>query len=360
MDLKEKSIEIIVNNQHESGAFVASPNFETYNYSWMRDGSFIANSLDIVVKTENSRRFFDWVHKVVIKQEEKVNSLINKKLAKEPIRATDYLPTRYNLDGSETGDEWPNFQLDGYGTWLWALCQHIKKTNTEELIDKYEKSIKITLDYLLNFWYVPNYDCWEENGDKVHPSTLACIYGGLKSITEYVEDSRIDEVLRDIKTFVSDRCVVDNRISKYQGSNSIDSSLLWVAIPFGLFDINDEIFKNTVKVIEERLLHDGGVHRYPEDTYYGGGEWLLLSSWLGIYYAERGNLSDAKNILMWVEDKANERGEMTEQVLHHVNDEKYIEHWKEKWGEVANPLLWSHAMYLVLVDKIEGKKKKSF
>ena len=34
-----------------------------------------------------------------------------------------YLPTRYTLDGElePEVDDWPNFQLDGYGTWLWAL-----------------------------------------------------------------------------------------------------------------------------------------------------------------------------------------------------------------------------------------------
>jgi hypothetical protein len=30
-----------------------------------------------------------------------------------------------------------------------------------------------------------------------------------------------------------------------------------------------------------------------------------------------------------------------------------VEPWQRKWGPVATPLLWSHAMYLVLVDAIE-------
>ena len=46
MDLVEKSLEVIINNQSKSGAFIASPSFDTYAFSWLRDGSFIANSLD--------------------------------------------------------------------------------------------------------------------------------------------------------------------------------------------------------------------------------------------------------------------------------------------------------------------------
>ena len=30
---------------------------------------------------------------------------------------------------------------------------------------------------------------------------------------------------------------------------------------------------------------NGGVYRYREDVYYGGGEWILLSAWLGWYYS---------------------------------------------------------------------------
>ena len=30
-------------------------------------------------------------------------------------------PARFALDGSVVADDWPNFQIDGYGTWLWAL-----------------------------------------------------------------------------------------------------------------------------------------------------------------------------------------------------------------------------------------------
>jgi hypothetical protein len=34
----------------------------------------------------------------------------------------ELLPTAYTLDGPDDHDPWWNFQLDGYGTWLWALA----------------------------------------------------------------------------------------------------------------------------------------------------------------------------------------------------------------------------------------------
>lgn len=43
----------------------------------------------------------------------------------EKLTDAEILHTRYRLDGTdgEPGN-WPNFQLDGFGTWLWALNEH--------------------------------------------------------------------------------------------------------------------------------------------------------------------------------------------------------------------------------------------
>jgi NHL repeat/Glycosyl hydrolases family 15 len=45
-DLYQRSILIILQNQSPSGAYIASPNFPTYAYCWLRDGSFIAHAMD--------------------------------------------------------------------------------------------------------------------------------------------------------------------------------------------------------------------------------------------------------------------------------------------------------------------------
>lgn len=354
MDLVEKSIEIIRKNQHTSGSFVACPNFKNYNYCWLRDGSFVAHSLDVVNDLNSSSKFFNWVSNVIEKQEEKVNNIIKKVKNNKFISNNDFLPTRFTLEGNIVGDKWPNFQLDGYGTWLWALCEHIKCSGKVELADKYNKSIKITINYLLNFWNTPNYDCWEENGDKINPTTLSCIYGGLKSISFFINDNKISDSLKEIKNYILKRCIVDKRLSKFEGSKSIDSSLLWVTVPFGVFDVRDKVITSTVYEIEKRLYHSGGVHRYPEDTYYGGGEWPLLSCWLGLYYLEIREIEKAEYILRWVENQANVKGEIPEQVLTHTNNCDYIETWKKKWGNVATPLIWSHAMYLIFKEKFKS------
>ncbi len=354
MLLREKSIQIIKENQANNGAFVASPNFKNYKFCWLRDGSFIAFAMDLAGEYQSAEEFFNWVNRTVKRYSYKVETLLTKKQKGETIDPREFLPTRYTMNGLEAGDDWTNFQLDGYGTWLWALAVHIKITERNELLFEFSESIKTTISYLTTFWDTPNFDCWEEFGDKIHTATLACIFGGLKSINYYLQEREIDDCLASISGFIKENCIINSHLTKYVGTDNIDASLLWACLPFDLFRYDDEIMKNTVREIETQLLHGGGVHRYPEDNYYGGGEWLLLSSWLGWYYCKVGKIDDASHILNWVESHADNNGNMPEQVVEHPNNESYIEQWVERWGQIAKPLLWSHAMYLVLLTEIEA------
>jgi len=110
----------------------------------------------------------------------------------------------------------------------------------------------------------------------------------------------------------------------------------------------------TIQSIEENLHYPlGGVYRYKEDVYYGGGEWILLAAWLGWYYALNGEKSKAQELLRWIESSASANGDLPEQVNEHTLTPDQYPVWVEKWGPVASPLLWSHAMYLILYQTIQ-------
>src|SRR5687767_14071339 len=103
-ELHRRSVEIIRAGQHESGGYVASPTFSQYGYSWLRDGSFIADAMSRVGEVESAEAFFDWVARIV-----------------ESRRGYD---ARYRLDGERDPATWPHAQNDGWGLWLWAIREH--------------------------------------------------------------------------------------------------------------------------------------------------------------------------------------------------------------------------------------------
>jgi GH15 family glucan-1,4-alpha-glucosidase len=347
-DLFESSIKVILSNQNDLGAYIASPNFRDYRYCWMRDGSFIAYAMLRSGRTDSAARFLRWCNRTIQRHEAKVRALARILGRGEKPTPADFLPARYTMEGLESVDGWPAFQMDGYGTWLWCLSEYVSATGDRAMLEEYRRSIEVTVDYLRLVWRLPCYDCWEENGDRIHPSTLACVHGGISAASRLLPRPDLEALAAEIKGFILTHLTPDGRLPKYVGSESVDSSTLWVSVPFAVLSADDPIMRRTADLIEARLLEKGGVKRYPEDTYFGGGQWILLSCWLGWYHARTGRAEKARELLSWVEQRADGDALLAEQDLAIVNDPGCIAPWEERSGKVASPLLWSHAMYLVL------------
>ena len=349
--LHDSSIRIILDHQDPSGAYIASPNFGSYRYCWFRDGSFIAYAMDLVEHHDSSAQFHQWAASAVNRHADAVGRAVAKARHGSKLDAADILHTRYTLNGHVAGEEWPNFQLDGFGTWLWALGEHISTSGASAPAD-WMRAANLVADYLIALWDRPCYDCWEEFPDKVHPHTLAAIYAGLKAHTDF--SGRDHSVtLKQVLGYLRDRAIIQGHLVKYIGSEDVDASLLALAVPYGVFEPDDPVMLATIRKIETELVQGGGLHRYAADTYYGGGEWVLLTAWLGWYYSQIEEYSKARRALQWVEDQADRHEALPEQVAVNLNDPSYFEPWRKRWGESAKPLLWSHARYIILVYHLD-------
>jgi len=220
------------------------------------------------------------------------------------------------------------------------------------LPDEWLGAAKLVADYLTALWPRPCYDCWEEFPDRIHTYTLAAIYGGLQAHA-LMGGAEHRATLAEISRFLHTQSVVDGHYVKFVGSREVDASLVGLAIPYKVVEPYDPLMRATVAQLEARLRRGGGLHRYAADTYYGGGEWVLLTAWLGWYYTQVGEREKARAALRWVEAQADAQGQLPEQVSTHLLAPDRHAEWEARWGPVANPLLWSHAMYLILYRALE-------
>jgi len=355
MKLHNASLNIIRHGQAPSGAYVASPTFSQYGYAWLRDGTWTAYAMDCVGQHDSARAFYSWVGQTLRNQQSRFEKLFSKCARNEPLDETDYLPTRFTLDGFVDHDQfWWNFQLDGYGTWLWGLAQHIELVPDSDLWDSLRTAVTLTMQYLSALWPSANYDCWEEFRDKIHTSTLASLYGGLSAIRRIEPGLVPDHLPEQIQSYILQNCVSTGHFRKYVGSSAVDARLLWVAVPYRVVEVTDPRFIATVQRIEQEIHRPGGgVYRYAADTYYGGGEWILLTAFLAWTYIELGRPADARRLMTWIESQATPAGELAEQVSTHLLDPSRYPEWEQKWGTVACPLLWSHAMVLIVESLLE-------
>lgn len=356
MDLVSHSVHLILDNQASTGAYVAAPSFRPYNYCWFRDGAFIAYTMDLVGEHESAQRFHEWASGAILRYDSKILRCIENTQRGIAPAGSECFHSRFTPEGIEGEDEWANHQLDGLGTWLWAMIQHLKMSRTSAIPESWQRAAALVIEYLTTLWPFPCFDCWEESGDRIHTYTLAAVYGGLQAVADLWRDHRARETAEEIRSFVLENAVQEGHLVKFVGSLEIDANLLGVATPYRLLGAEEPLMRSTVARIEKELRSpDGGLHRYQHDTYYGGGEWILLTAWLGWYYVDAGQLDRAQAIKAWVETQATPDGDLPEQAPINLNDPSYYPIWLERWGTIAAPLLWSHAMYLILCEALKAQ-----
>jgi GH15 family glucan-1,4-alpha-glucosidase len=348
----EVSLGVIRAGQPPSGAYVAAPSFPTYQFSWFRDGAFIAYAMQLSGDPDSARRFHEWAISVIRQEADQAEAAIARSIAGLPPSDGACLRARYPAYGAVGDDTWPNFQLDGYGIWLWSLHAYVSAGHRP--LPGMAGAVDLVGRYLGQLWQTPCFDCWEEHGDEVHISTLAAIYGGLASAAALMESSKLAAQAAAVREFVLEYGTVDGRLRKHLGTELLDGSLLWAATPFRLIEPSHPIMRRTVNELVASLTGpSGGIRRYVGDTYYGGGEWILLTAHLGWYWSEAGEPERARQALQWVESAADTNGYLAEQVLDGAQFPSRIREWTARWGAVANPLLWSHAAYLILRHSLQ-------
>jgi GH15 family glucan-1,4-alpha-glucosidase len=289
-------VEIILSAQADSGAYAASPTFSQYrDFCWFRDGAFIAEAMSRMGEVESAERFFDWCAAIV---------------RRNPSGPWD---SRYALDGSnDPVGWWPHRQFDGLGLWVWAMTNHVSRHRVES---RWEDAAAATGSFLAQHWEEPCHDWWEER-EGVHAVTLGCIWAALHS----------DDVAA--------------RAREARAGERLDGSHVFLVV-LGLAGVE-------VLAEVERTL---GYHRHRDDEYFGGGEWPVLAGLVG--WARAASGLDAAPQLAWIEAQSDRNGALPEQSGDLLRPDLYRV-WVERWGPPAVPLLWSHAMYLILATLLSG------
>ena len=216
---------------------------------------------------------------------------------------------RYHLDGSRDETSWwPHEQLDGTGLWVWAIRNHVARHRIES---RWDDAIALVATSLAAHWRDPCYDWWEERSG-VHAVTLGSIWAGIGG----------DELAREAHAACTEE--------RLDGSHAF-------LVVLGLADGGHL----------ERIERELGYHRHADDEYYGGGEWPILAAFTG--WGRRTLGLDASEQLEWIESAPTVDAMLPEQLGEQLRPECY-DSWVARWGTTASPLLWSHAMYLTLLD----------
>lgn len=298
--------------QTPAGSWAASPDFSNYSAScWLRDGGFITDTVSKIGGVELGNKYFNWVSKAII----------------GGLESRGQIFSRYTLDGEVKEDEWSQqIQRDGPGITLWALMRHLKRYNVSESL--YHDLIEALAKEMIENGMKDGRNPWEDQTG-VWPYVLGANYAGLQAVGREEEAKKFqDEIRRRVE----------------QKDYLLDSSLIACVTHFGVMTPME--FQSVLEEIEAKLKGPGGgLYRYPEDTYYGGGQWYLLTAWLSQLYVSMGRLEEAIELVNWILARIDHMWQLGEQDVLNPRDRVMLEEWqsgKHNWGPPATRLLWSH------------------
>ena len=359
MNKKEKISQLIESSKKvfqdcslPNGAIIAANNdlpyypkrAANYHFVWPRDASFVCVAAQ-KISLKIQEPFFLWL-------EDRPE-----RFKKESLLFQKYSPNGL-LENSD-------FQPDQAGTVLWAIYEYYKKNLNQAL--KFKKLIIRLADGLSNDWQMNHFfhhtiDLWEEGQRHTssvyknnHTYSLAACARGLelanKIISNQIWIEKADQIKKQIDFAYDQRA---GRFLRNKGNQTsdwtVDASLIGLVYPFKIIFKDDPRFINTLKKIEQEIVILGGVHRFENDMYdgegsgwEGGGAWPILNFWLSIYWCLAGDKKHAKEYFDWILNK-----------LEEYNYGNFIPEqiFEDNIRRGVYPLAWSHAMFILAVEKL--------
>ena len=335
----------------ENGALVAANSVKAYYnkeakhyfYVWPRDGAFTCVAANVLGINDIQEKFFDWI---VARAED--------------IDETGLLYEKYYVNGLQALHR---FQPDQGGAVLWAIKDHFK--GNPEGLTKYKELVEKLARGLCHHWEGTHFklitnDLWEER--HTFPDlkdnfsyALATCSRGLLAANEMYPDPMYLDTAKEMQELLIDSAKGKGYFYRSFGvldDDHTDASLLGLAWPFDMIDVKDPLYTRTVEIMLEKIVINGGLHRYELDEYdgwmyrgfhrkKGAGYWPLLSFWLAIVLDKMGRREEALKYYFKVLDDIDlNTGLIPEQIFN--NDLQ----------KAVSPLCWSHSMFVLATKEL--------
>lgn len=401
------------------GFIVASPSKvdPDYYYHWVRDAALVMRSLSLILPTNN--QFY-------LRQVNQYASLESnhQKISK----LSDQGEPKFNPDGTSFKGPWGRPQNDGpalrsaYFSNI-ALAKaakgdlnYLKKFYAPNLPAR--SLLKIDFEYVSHKWNNPDFDLWEEIQGQ-HFYTRMVQHHSLKLAAEVATISKdigakswylsqSEKIENSLNDHVKEDKIIRATVKRVGGLDSkhsqLDSSVILAVLHTDrieghlsitseeiqkTFITLDQTFKKLYPINQKKVIRNNknrylptlatAIGRYPEDSFFGGNPWYLLTSTFAEYcYRQaafwkkqsstsqfnsfhkksqsmiskflnlRGNPSAQDFYRAW----KNKGDQYLARVLYHVDD---AGHQAEQMDKVnghfkgANDLTWSYAAYLSAV-----------
>lgn len=292
-----------------NGGYIASPyqggkGGDRYNVFWLRDIMYATYANEYIGSYDKMIESYRLILRIFQKYRHKISAGARKRhylgsCADESVHARVHPAT---LD--EITKEWGHHQLDIFGLFLYKTGDLIKKGHNVIGTDRAETVILLRdiILYLTTVrWHSdPDFGVWEE-GPEVHSSSVGAVLAGLTMWHDdgyyhykYSHQRDLLAYLPVPQQFVErGRESLNNTLPSESETRPYDMAQLSLIWPYAI--VNETQAERIISSIEENLVGEYGLRRYPGDLYYNAdpedpvgneAEWPLGFAWLSIAYSK--------------------------------------------------------------------------
>jgi GH15 family glucan-1,4-alpha-glucosidase len=298
-----------------------------YRYCWLRDATFSLYALMTGGYVEEALAWREWLLRSVAGHPADANIMYGvageRRLREVEL---DWLPGYEGSAPVRIGNAaHQQFQLDVYGEVLDSL--HYARRAGLELDDNALRVQRALIDFVESAWQRPDEGIWEVRGPRrhfTHSKVMAWVAldRAVRSAERFGLEGPVDR-WREVRAKIHAEVCQNgfdpglNSFVQYYGARHPDASLLMLPL-VGFLPATDPRMLGTVKAIQERLMVDGLVIRYPTSTRVDGlppgeGVFLPCTFWLSDNLALQGREHEARAIFERLLAVANDVGLLAEE-----------------------------------------------
>ncbi|WGK62159.1 glycoside hydrolase family 15 protein [Halopseudomonas sp. SMJS2] len=321
---------------HEpSGSMVAAPTTSLpeapghganwdYRFCWIRDAVW---ALDILIDSNyltEVHAWINWLQRVIERNDGDMRVLYSVDgQSANGEHEMDWLPGHLDSQPVRVGNgAYDQHQLDVYGQLVDLL--HIARRSGAYLSQQDWQDQRRLLEKVIDCWQQPDEGIWELRDQRrhyVHSKVYAWVAldRSIRDAEEYGLEAPLEEwraVRDEIHADICRKGINAQRGAFQQSYERAcpDASLLMIPL-LGFLPIDDPRVQATIAWIEQDLLRDGVVHRFPPQDSFSGdeGAFLACSFWFADTLVMSGRDGDAENMFAHLLALRNDVGLLAEQ-----------------------------------------------
>jgi GH15 family glucan-1,4-alpha-glucosidase len=318
-----------------------------YRYCWIRDASFTLYALASGGYIEEAEAWRKWLVNAVAGKPSGMHIMYG--LAGErrlPELELDWLSGYEGSKPVRTGNTaHTQFQLDVYGEMMNAMYV-AQRAGLPLSLEAWRIQLAL-LEFLQDGWKKTDHGIWEMRGPRrhfTHSKVMAWLAfdRGIRSVEEFGYKGPLT-LWRSIREKIHDEVCRNgfdaglNSFVQYYGAKHVDASLLMIPL-VGFLPPDDARVRGTIDAVQNRLMRNGFVDRYPtmpevDGLPAGEGAFFICTFWLVDNLVLLNRYQEAKEKFEGLLQLRNDVGLMAEE--YDPNDRRFLGNYPQAFSHVG-------------------------